>query len=141
MSAERARFWRLRLAAWRGDPDAMYDLACALELGVGARPNAGAATRWHRRAALRGEARSMAALGQRYASGQTLPGDPVAALAWLSLAVDYCTNDLLRRVYAWQRDDLAGRMSPADREAASRMAQEWPNARAQRGAPPMRRGA
>lgn len=134
MSSEQRRCWRLRLASWRGDPEAMYDLACAYELGVGVRLNAAAATRWHQRAAVRGDARSMAALGQRYAAGETLPRDPVASLTWLSLAVDHCSIDVLRRVFAWQRDDLAGRLSPADREAASRRAQEMATAIARRGA-------
>ena len=134
MSAEQTRCWRLRLASWGGDREAMYDLACAFELGVGARRDAAAATRWHQRAAVRGDARSMAALGQRYAAGQTLPHDPVAALAWLSLAADHCSVDVLRRVFAWQRDDLAGRLSPADQVAAGRRAQEMAAAIARRAA-------
>ena len=139
MSAERSRLWRLRLAAWLGDAEAMYDLASAFELGVGARPDDAAATRWHKRAAIRGDARSMAALGQRHATGQTAPCDPVEALALRSLAVDHCAVDVLRRVFVWQRDDLAGRLSPADREAASRRALEWSEALARRRPLPIRR--
>ncbi len=66
----------------------------------------------------------MAALGQRYATGQTLARDPVEGLAWLSLAVDRCAVDVLRRVFAWQRDDLAASMSPCEREDASARADE-----------------
>jgi len=134
LTAERARLWRLRLAAWRGDPDALYDLACACELCVGQKPDANAATRWHRRAALRGDARSMAALGQRYATGQTLPPDRVEALAWLSLAVDHCAVDVLRRVFAWQRDELAGAMSPIELESARARSGDLADRIARRGA-------
>ena len=124
MREDKARLWRLRLSSLSGDPAALYDLACACELGIGQAPDANAATRWHRRAAIKGEARSMAALGQRYATGQTLARDPVEGLAWLSLAVDCCAIDVLRRVFAWQRDDLAGSMSPCEREDASARAHE-----------------
>lgn len=137
--AERARLWRLRLASWLGESSAMYDLACACELGIGQKPDAIAATRWHERAALRGDARSMAALAQRHATGQNLPTDPVEALAWLSLAVDHCAVDVLRRVFAWQRDDLAGRMSPAERETAGRRARDLSDAIARRGTQPRHR--
>ena len=139
LTAERARLWRLRLAAWRGDPAALYDLACACELGIGQKPDADAATRWHRRAALRGDARSMAALGQRLATGHTLPPDTVDALAWLSLAVDHCAVDVLRRVFAWQRDDLAGTMSPDAQARADARAQALSHRIARRGAPTIRR--
>jgi TPR repeat protein len=139
MRAERARLWRLRLASWRGDPAALYDLACACELGIGQKPDADAATRWHRRAAIRGDARSMAALGQRHATGQTLPLDRIEALAWLSLAVDLCAVDVLRRVFAWQRDDLAGSLNPIELERASARARELAGQIARRGAHRIRR--
>jgi TPR repeat protein len=122
---ERARFWRLRLASWLGDSAAMYDLASACELGVGTPPNDLAATHWHQRAAARGDARSMAALGKRYAAGQTFPENKIDALMWLSLATDFCNADVLRRVFVWQRDELAAGMSAADQETAARRAQEW----------------
>jgi hypothetical protein len=139
--ADRARLWRLRLTSLRGDPAALYDLACACELGIGQTPDAKAATRWHLRAAIRGEARSMAALGQRYATGQALARDPVEGLAWLSLAVDRCAVDVLRRVFAWQRDDLAASMSPCEREDASARADELAQAIRRRGWLPARRRA
>lgn len=125
LTHERARFWRLRLASWLGDPSAMYELASACELGVGTPPDAAAAAHWHQRAAARGDARSMAALGQRCATGQTLPENKIDALMWLSLAADFCTADMLRRVFVWQRDALADDMSAEARDAATRRAEEW----------------
>lgn len=122
---ERARFWRLRLASWLGDPSAMYDLASACELGVGTAVNDAAATRWHQRAAARGDARSMAALGKRCAADQTLPDNKIDALMWLSLACDFSSADVLRRFFIWQRDELAGSMDAAGQETALRRAQEW----------------
>ena len=67
----------------------------------------------------------MAALGKRYAAGQTLPENKINALMWLTLATDFCNADVLRRVFVWQRDELAGDMSAADQETAARRAQEW----------------
>ena len=83
----------------------------------------------------------MAALGQRYAAGQTLTRDPVEGLAWLSLAVDRCAVDVLRRVFDWQRDDLAGSMSPCEREEATARAHELAQAIRRRRFLPTRRRA
>ncbi len=75
-----------REAAERGHAHAQYRLALMLAEGRGTEPSLELALAWVGRAAAQGLPEAQLWLGQHYESGDLLPGDPVEAHRWLSLA-------------------------------------------------------
>jgi TPR repeat protein len=112
-------------AEWRplaeaGDIQAQVALAGLLTAGgPGLARDLAAAVRWYRRAARRGDPVAQMNLGEMYARGAGVARDRVWALAWFDLAAAQG-----RTWAARQRDRLAAELTPDERAAARRLADE-----------------
>jgi uncharacterized protein len=79
----------IRMAAERGDSDAMVGLGSNLEYGWSGVPQDRAeALRWYRKAAALGNASAMLSIAIFYDAGYEIPKDDVAAMAWCRKAAD-----------------------------------------------------
>ena len=83
------------------------------------------AVAWYRRAAEQGQANAQYFLGFMYDLGRGVTQDDVEAHMWYTLAASRSTLPALARFAARARDDVADRMTPADRSEAQRRAREW----------------
>ena len=91
--------------------------ATAAELGA-------ESLKWWTRAANQGSAQAQAALALRYASGDGVARDLIAALAWYLLAAPHLRGeDAERAVQTGRR--LSRAMDPADVQHAERRAAQW----------------
>lgn len=75
-------------AARRGDAQAQYDMAVALDCGCGVRRDPAGALEWLRKAAAQGHANAQGALGWKYMAGDGVPQDDARAYEWLRLAAE-----------------------------------------------------
>jgi hypothetical protein len=78
----------LREAAGRGDAQAQFDLAAALDCGRNVRRDRTAALQWLRRAAAQGHVGAQSALGWKYMTGNGVRRDDAEAFAWLRQAAE-----------------------------------------------------
>lgn len=76
----------LRDEAMRGDIQAQYDLAIALDCGCGVQRNRAEALAWLRKAADQGHVGAQSALGWKYMTGDGVRRDDSVALGWLRRA-------------------------------------------------------
>lgn len=76
----------LRSEAIRGDVQAQYDLAVALDCGCGVQRDRAEAVEWLHKAADRGHVSAQSALGWKYMTGEGVPRDDKLAFAWLRRA-------------------------------------------------------
>ncbi len=74
--------------AMRGDVQAQYDLAVALDCGCGVQRDRAEAVEWLRNAADRGHVGAQSALGWKYMTGDGVPQDDKLAFAWLRRAAE-----------------------------------------------------
>ena len=88
--------------------------------GLGTEESFENAVAWYKRAAMQGYAKAQASLARRYAAGEGISPDMVAALFWMTLAAD----QNLPRAMAGQ-DELTTKMSGADIEAANKRVAAW----------------
>jgi TPR repeat protein len=75
-------------AAKRGDAQAQYDLAVALDCGCGVRRDPDGALEWLRKAAEQGHVNAQSTLGWKYMTGDGVPQDDARAFRWLRLAAE-----------------------------------------------------
>ena len=114
----RTAFEEWRALAEAGDAEAQTALAGLYLDGQGAPADAAEAVRWYRRAAEQGDPVAQLNLGDLYGRGRGVGRDLVSAYVWLSLAAEQG-----RRWPARRRDEIAERLSPAQRdEAEARLA-------------------
>jgi hypothetical protein len=78
----------LRAGATRGDVQAQYDLAVALDCGCGVPRNRVEALEWLRKAAEQGHVGAQSALGWKYMTGNGVRRDDKAAFGWLRRAAE-----------------------------------------------------
>lgn len=78
----------LRSEAMRGDAQAQYDLAIALDCGCGVQRDRAEAIEWLRSAADRGHVGAQSALGWKYMTGDGVRQDDKLAFAWLRRAAE-----------------------------------------------------
>ncbi len=78
----------LRYAARRGDMQAQYDLAVALDCGLGVRRDGAESLQWFQKAAEQGHVGAQSALGWKYMTGNGVPADDSAAYEWLRRAAE-----------------------------------------------------
>jgi TPR repeat protein len=78
----------LQAAAARGDAQAQYDLAVALDCGCGVRRDEAGALVWLRRAANQGHVNAQGALGWKYMTGSGVRPDDAQAFEWLRRAAE-----------------------------------------------------
>lgn len=86
--AETRQIALLRQQAVRGDAQAQYDLAVALDCGRDARRDQVEAFEWLRKSAAAGHVGAQSALGWKYMTGQGAPRDDGAAFEWLRRAAE-----------------------------------------------------
>jgi len=123
--AEAVRWYRL--AADQGNPLAQTNLGYMYSTGRGVPQNDVQAVRWNRLAADQGSPTAQSNLGYMYSTGQGVSQDPVQAYKWYSLAAAQSTGtDRDDAVEA--RDEIANRLTPAQRAEAQRLAREWDEA-------------
>ncbi len=124
-----------RVAAERGDIEAMYNLAEQYNLGRGVPTNeshAEAAVRWFRKVADFGDPQAMNELAHLYEDGRGVRRDYIEAYKWWSIAVTRATPPDRQR-YKQDRDLMAGdSMTPNQIGTARLLAREWLSAFAKR---------
>ncbi len=109
-----------RLAAEQGLAAAQAKLGVMYDNGQGVPQDYKEAVRWFRLAAEQGHTLAQSMLGFIYDMGRGVPQDSVQAHLWFNLAA--AQGD--QKAAKW-RDDLAGRMTPAQIAEAQRLAREW----------------
>jgi len=115
----------IRMAAEQGHAPAQYDLGLLYFRSRGVRGDDAEAATWYRRAAEQGYAPAQGGLGYMFAYGAGVDENHALAYMWLELALTGATDDFTRRLYAQQRDELAGRMSPEQIVEGKRLTREW----------------
>ncbi|MDF1837928.1 MAG: tetratricopeptide repeat protein, partial [Planctomycetota bacterium] len=83
----------LRAAAFDGQREAQYDLACAYAEGNGVPKNQRTAFRWFEKAADSGDGEAMTAVGYCYLNGEGADLDEDAAVKWLRRAKEAGSSD------------------------------------------------
>lgn len=113
------------IEAWQplaagGHLDAQVSLADLYLNGLGMATDPATAALWYRRAAEAGDPVAQLNLGDLYARGLGVLRDPVEAVVWFDLAA--------RQGKAWaaaRRDEIAARLSPAERDEARVRAERY----------------
>ena len=113
-----------RLAADQGYARAQFSLGLRYTNGLGVPQDDAEAARWIRLAADQGHAIAQFNLGFAYARGEGAPQDYVQAHMWYNLSASRRTSEM-RATAVEFRDDVAGRMTPAQITEAQRLATEW----------------
>ena len=113
-----------RLAAAQGDAGGQYTFGVMYLNGQGVPQDSREAATWFRLAAAQGHVKAQNNLGVMYAMGQGVPKDYVRAYMWWSLSAAHSTGDE-QKLAAENRDEIAGRMTPAQIADAQKLAQEW----------------
>ncbi len=115
---------RLWIRAEQGDARAQALLGFMYANGQGVPRNHAMAARWCELAAEQGNATAQHLLGLMYDKGQGVPQDDVLAHMWLNLAAARA-RPRERDYYAWLRDAVATKMSPAQLTEAQWLAFQW----------------
>ena len=110
-----------RVQAAAGDAFAQLTLGVAYNTGEGVPEDNAEAVRWFRMAAEQGYADAQFNLGLIYDFGQGVVQDDARAYLWFNLAAAASQGDGRAKAVE-NRDSVADRLSPADREAAQRLA-------------------
>ena len=78
-----------------------------------------------RKRAAQGHAGAQNNLGGLYEFGHGVTQDHVRAYMWYNVAAAHSTGDAQKDVAAENRDEIAGRMTPAQIAEAQKLAREW----------------
>ena len=116
------REWRP--LAEQGDASAQFYLGTLYAFGRGVPQDYAAARQWYGRAAAQGLADAQTSIGMLYEEGLGVPQDNVRAYMWYSLAAEHSTG-ASQKLAADRRDEVAGRMTPAQIAEAQQLAREW----------------
>jgi TPR repeat protein len=114
-----------RKAADQGNADAQFNLGAAYDNGQGVAQDYAQAIAWYRKAADQGDAFAQENLGSMYANGRGVTQDYVQAHMWFSLSASRAPYVALRDLAVEGRNEVAVKMTPAQRAEAQRMAREW----------------
>ena len=120
--AEAARWYRM--AAAQGVALAQDGLGGMYLLGQGVPQDLVEAARWFRMSAAQGEGSGQHHLGMMYAEGWGVTQDDVQAYMWLNLAVARSEGER-RKLAAEARDQVAARLTPAQRARGQELARNW----------------
>jgi len=118
------------LLEWRplaehGDANAQYNLGVMYDFGKGVPQDFATARQWYEKAAAQGHAGAQNNLGGLYEFGHGVTQDHVCAYMWYNVAAAHSTGDAQKDVAAENRDEIAGRMTPAQIAEAQKLAREW----------------
>ncbi len=117
-----ARKWYEKAAA-QGYAMAQTKLGVLYANGRGVLLNYTKAREWFEKAAAQGDAEAQFSLGLLYYYGLGVPQDDVRAYMWWSLAAAHSANNA-QKFAVDNRDEVAGRMAPAQIAEAQRLAQQ-----------------
>jgi S1-C subfamily serine protease len=115
----------LRMAAEQGDAMAQHNLGFMYAHGRGVARDDVKAGRWYRMAAEQGLTDAQHNLGLMYADGAGVSQDDVLAYMWLNLAAARSPQGEQRRISAQLRDEVAARLTPAQRARGQELARNW----------------
>jgi len=118
----KAQQWWEKAAA-QGNAKAQYNLGNLYVDGKGVPKNEKLGVEWIRKAAEQGDANGQDSLGEMYRDGRGVPQDNVRAYIWYNLAVARMTGDK-QKSEATKRDEIAGRLTPAQIAEAQRLSQQ-----------------
>jgi TPR repeat protein len=110
--------WQKAVA--QNDTNAEAFLGAAYETGNGVSKDINQAITLYRKAADQGNSRAQNSLGILYVNGLGLQKDPVQSHLWFNLAATSGLSDAIKN-----RDLVATKMTPAQIEAAQKLAREW----------------
>ena len=114
----------LHAQAAQGDATVQVNLGGLYARGQGVPQDYVKARRWYEKAAAQGDATAQVNLGWLYAEGHGVSQDDVRAYMWYNLATPHLTGDE-QKLVANNRDEIAGRMTPAQIAEAQKLAREW----------------
>jgi len=143
-SYSKAAYW-CRKAAQQGHPAAQYCLGLMYRRGQGLEQDPAKSAGWHRKAAEHGHQAAQFNLADSYDRGVGVPHDPVLAYVWFALAgakgAKYAVQGRTSKgsvsfrlalsatkgstVADNHRNRLALKLTPAERETAEQLAQEY----------------
>ncbi|MGH6896894.1 MAG: trypsin-like peptidase domain-containing protein [Geminicoccaceae bacterium] len=121
--AEAVRWYRM--AADQGHAKAQNNLGLMYENGRGVAQDHAEAMRWYRIAADNGDVQAQFNLGVAYYYGEGVPQDDVLAYMWSNLAAARAPSGELRRRATELRDEIAARLTPAQRARGQELARNW----------------
>jgi uncharacterized protein len=116
-------YWRP--LADQGNARAQFNLGLLYGHGQGVPQDYAQAIAWYRKAADQGDAFAQENLGSMYANGRGVTQDYVQADMWFSLSAWRAPYVALRDLAVEGRNEVAVKMTPAQRAEAQRMAREW----------------
>ena len=114
----------LQAPAAQGVPSAQAVLCFMYTFGRGVPQNYREAANWCRRAANQGNSEGQYMLGLMYNKGQDVPEDFFLAYKWLNLAAARASGNKRDHFYRI-RDSVATKLTPAQIDAAQRVALDW----------------
>ncbi|MGH6920707.1 MAG: trypsin-like peptidase domain-containing protein, partial [Geminicoccaceae bacterium] len=114
-----------RMAAEQGDAMAQHNLGFMYANGRGVAQDDVEAVRWYWMAADQGLADAQHNLGLMYAYGTGIPQDDLLAYMWLNLAAARSPQGEQRKLSAQLRDEVAARLTPAQRARGQELARNW----------------
>jgi TPR repeat protein len=117
------REWRP--LAEQGDANAQYNLGVMYDFEKGVPQDFATARQWYEQAAAQGHAGAQNNLGGLYEFGHGVTQDYVRAYMWYNVAAAHSTGDAQKDVAAENRDEIGGRMTPAQIAEAQQLAREW----------------
>mgnify|MGYP001398869334 CR=1 FL=1 len=110
-------------AAAQGQAQAQFNLGWLYYAGLGVPQDYTKARHLYEQAAAQGHAQAQGNLAELYYAGLGVPQDDVRAYLWVSLAAARMTGDEQKQA-AGNRDEVAGRMTPAQIAEAQRLSQQ-----------------
>ena len=117
-----ARGWYEQAAA-QGNDYAQQQLGVMYYLAHGVPQDYAKARQWLEQAAVQGNGTAQQNLAALYFKGQGVPQNDVRAYMWINLAVANSMGET-QKEFANNRDEVAGRMTPAQVAEAQRLAQQ-----------------
>ncbi len=124
---EAALHW-YHLAANQGNGNALYNIGKMYLEGIGVPKDPHVGAQWIYRAAKVDYGDAMMQLGFLYTTGDGAPVDLVKAFAWFAIAAKIQFHpEWTQASPAEFRDAVAKKLTPADKERAAKLAQQWPS--------------
>lgn len=118
-----------RRAAEHGSQQAQFNLGHMYASGRGVDKDAARAAHWYERAAERGNAYAQYTLGLIYLHGRGVERDLASAYAWLTVAIHNFNPNVFRDNANEERAKIEEEMTPAERQRAQEILDEWKAAR------------
>jgi TPR repeat protein len=112
-----------RMAAEKGNDDAMYRLAAMYNNGSGVHIDFAEGSRWNHRAADKGNKDAMFNLGSQYLMGEGVAKSNEEAYFWFNLSAAASSSS--DGLFANMRDIAADKLSPDELQQIQRRCEDW----------------